>query len=71
MPESNVIGPNGPDFIPMVSGSTVAGFVSVYWNNDAPVASFEGQPPDQPVVGPDLRTLVGYSGPGGGCVPVK
>jgi hypothetical protein len=71
MPESNVIGPNGPDFVPMISGSTLAGFVSVYWNNDVPITSFEGQPPDQPVFGPDLRTVVGYSVPGIGFMTAE
>jgi hypothetical protein len=71
MPSSGVIGATGPDFISMVSGEQIVGYVSSRWHEDIPINSFRGQPPEQPVFGSDLRTLVGYSVPGGGFQPVS
>jgi hypothetical protein len=61
-----------PDFIPMVSGEQVVGYVaSAQGPNSVPILSFRGQGPDQPVFGPDVKTLVGYSVGGQGFVPLQ
>jgi hypothetical protein len=63
MPPNGVTGAGGPDYIPMVSGETIVGYVASHWQDDLPINSFRGLAPDEPVFGPDLRTIVGYSVP--------
>jgi hypothetical protein len=67
MPPDGVIGPSGPDFIPMVgTGTSIVGYVATRWQLDLPLNSFRALSPDQPVFASDLRTIVGYSVPGQG-----
>jgi hypothetical protein len=67
MPPDGVIGPSGPDFIPMVgTGTSIVGYVATRWQLDLPLNSFRARAPDQPVFASDLKTIVGYSVPGHG-----
>jgi hypothetical protein len=69
-PMPSVLGQALPDFVPMVSGDRVVGYVSTAWQGQTPITTFRGQVPDQPVFGPDLETIVGYSVAGQGFVPL-
>jgi hypothetical protein len=64
MPTSGIIGPDGPDFIPVADRPNV--FVSTRWWDDNPMIGFRPQSPEIPLFGPDLKTLVGWLGPVGG-----
>jgi hypothetical protein len=70
MPQPEATGEPMPDFVPMVSGEQVVGYVSTDWQGRIPINTFRGQPPDQPVFGPDLKTIVGYSVADRGFVPL-
>jgi hypothetical protein len=70
MPQPEATGEPIPDFVPMVSGEQVIGYVSTDWQGRIPINTFRGQPPDQPVFGPDLKTIVGYSVGDRGFVPL-
>ncbi len=71
-PGSSTVADGGPDFITTIDVSgTVVGYIPLEdLQEQVPIDSFEGQPPDLPVYGHDLRTLVGYSVPGQGLVPL-
>jgi hypothetical protein len=71
MPPSGIVGTSGPDFIPMLGGDQIVGYVSVHWRDVVASNSFRSQGPDQPVFGADLKTLVGYSVPGRGFEPLS
>lgn len=64
-------GGSSPDFVSIVSGATTVGYVSAYWHDNLPIVSFRGLAPDQPVFGPDLKTIVGFSLPGGDFAPLN
>jgi hypothetical protein len=62
-----------PDFIPFVgtTGNQIIGYVpTAELDQPVPIGSFRGQSPDQPVYGPDLKTLIGYSVAGKGFEPL-
>lgn len=71
-PSGSTVAAGGPDFISTLDHSgTVVGYIPrALLEQPAPIDSFEGQTPDLPVYGHDLRTLVGYSVPGQGFVPL-
>ncbi|HEX7949762.1 MAG TPA: hypothetical protein VF494_05390 [Candidatus Limnocylindrales bacterium] len=58
------VSPGAADYIPMVSGETIVGYVASPTLLDSiPMNSFRALAPDIPVFGRDLRTIVGYSVP--------